>query len=482
MLNLKPIGLVGGTVICAVGFLLFIPLITEIFYESESWQSYVVPILIYLIVGGSLIITNRSVELKISTKEAFIITVLSWILLAFLSAVPFIYTKINLSVVDALFESMSGITTTGSTIINNLDYLPKGILIWRAMLQWLGGIGIVVIALFILPFLRIGGMQLFHLEGDDPYEKFLPKISSVVSKIILVYVALTLILIILYYLNGMILFDAVAHSFTTISTGGFSTHNESFAYFQSNSILNIAIIFMIIGSIPFLLLAQTTITNFLNVIKDHQVRLFLTILIISIIMIYYLARDYVEGDIFHQISTISFNTISIISGTGFVSDNFENWGNYASVLFLFLMFIGGCAGSTTGGLKIFRFQILFKYIVLHLRKMLQPHMVITSHFNGKKITDSTYESVMTFFFIYIITFASSALLLSFSGIDFLTCISAAASAISNVGPGLGEIIGPEGNYSKLTDYSKLVLTLTMFLGRLEMLTIFVLLLPSFWKN
>ncbi len=482
MLNLKPIGLVGGTVICAVGFLLFIPLITEIFYESESWQSYVVPILIYLIVGGSLIITNRSVELKISTKEAFIITVLSWILLAFLSAVPFIYTKINLSVVDALFESMSGITTTGSTIINNLDYLPKGILIWRAMLQWLGGIGIVVIALFILPFLRIGGMQLFHLEGDDPYEKFLPKISSVVSKIILVYVALTLILIILYYLNGMILFDAVAHSFTTISTGGFSTHNESFAYFQSNSILNIAIIFMIIGSIPFLLLAQTTITNFLNVIKDHQVRLFLTILIISIIMIYYLARDYVEGDIFHQISTISFNTISIISGTGFVSDNFENWGNYASVLFLFLMFIGGCAGSTTGGLKIFRFQILFKYIVLHLRKMLQPHMVISSHFNGKKITDSTYESVMTFFFIYIITFASSALLLSFSGIDFLTCISAAASAISNVGPGLGEIIGPEGNYSKLTDYSKLVLTLTMFLGRLEMLTIFVLLLPSFWKN
>ena len=482
MLNLKPIGLVGGTVICAVGFLLFIPLITEIFYQSESWQSYAVPILIYLIVGGSLIITNRSVELKISTKEAFIITVLSWILLAFLSAVPFIYTKINLSVVDALFESMSGITTTGSTIINNLDYLPKGILIWRAMLQWLGGIGIVVIALFILPFLRIGGMQLFHLEGDDPYEKFLPKISSVVSKIILVYVALTLILIILYYLNGMILFDAVAHSFTTISTGGFSTHNESFAYFQSNSILNIAIIFMIIGSIPFLLLAQTTITNFLNVIKDHQVRLFLTILIISIIMIYYLARDYVEGDIFHQISTISFNTISIISGTGFVSDNFENWGNYASVLFLFLMFIGGCAGSTTGGLKIFRFQILFKYIVLHLRKMLQPHMVISSHFNGKKITDSTYESVMTFFFIYIITFASSALLLSFSGIDFLTCISAAASAISNVGPGLGEIIGPEGNYSKLTDYSKLVLTLTMFLGRLEMLTIFVLLLPSFWKN
>ena len=482
MFNFKPIALVGGTVICAVGFLLFIPLITEIIYQTESWQSYAVPILLYLIVGGSLVITNRNVELKISTKEAFIITSLSWILLSILCAVPFIYTQSNLSVVDSIFESMSGITTTGATIITNLDELPKGILIWRALLQWLGGIGIIVIALVILPFLRIGGMQLFHLEGDDPYEKFLPKISSVVSKIIIVYLTLTFLLALLYYIYGMNLFDAIAHSFTTISTGGFSTHNESFAYFKSNAILNIAIIFMIIGSIPFLLLAQTTLTNIFNIIKDHQVRLFLIILIISITIIYFFAKNYVDGSMLHQLSTISFNTISIISGTGYVSDNFENWGNYASVLFLFLMFIGGCAGSTTGGLKIFRFQILFKYIILHLKKMLQPHMVISAKFNGKTVPESTFESVMTLFFIYIITFVISALLLSFSGIDFLTCISAAASAISNVGPGLGDVIGPEGNYSTLNNYSKFVLIVTMFLGRLEMLTIFILFLPSFWKN
>ena len=457
MFNFKPIALVGGTVICAVGFLLFIPLITEIVYQTESWQSYAVPILLYLIVGGSLVITNRNVELKISTKEAFIITSLSWILLSLLCAVPFIYSQSGLSLIDSLFESMSGITTTGATILNNLDELPKGILIWRALLQWLGGIGIVVIALVILPFLRIGGMQLFHLEGDDPYEKFLPKISSVVSKIIIVYIALTLLLTVLYFLNGMILFDAIAHSFTTISTGGFSTHNESFAYFQSNSILNIAIIFMIIGSIPFLLLAQTTVANIFNVIKDHQVRLFLIILTISITMIYYFARNYIDGDIIHQLSTISFNTISIISGTGYVSDNYENWGNYASVLFLFLMFIGGCAGSTTGGIKVFRFQILFKYINLHLKKMLQPHSVVNIHFNGKKVPESSYESVMIFFFVYILTFAISALLLSFNGLDFLTCISAAASAIANVGPGLGEVIGPNGNYSTLNTFSKTIL-------------------------
>ena len=482
MFNFKPIALVGGTVICAVGFLLFIPLITEIIYQTESWQLYAVPILLYLIVGGSMVITNRNVELKISTKEAFIITSLSWILLSILCAVPFIYTQSNLSVVDSIFESMSGITTTGATIITNLDELPKGILIWRALLQWLGGIGIIVIALVILPFLRIGGMQLFHLEGDDPYEKFLPKISSVVSKIIIVYLTITFLLALLYYIYGMNLFDAITHSFTTISTGGFSTHNESFAYFKSNAILNIAIIFMIIGSIPFLLLAQTTLTNIFNIIKDHQVRLFLIILIISITIIYFFAKNYVDGNMLHQLSTISFNTISIISGTGYVSDNFENWGNYASVLFLFLMFIGGCAGSTTGGLKVFRFQILFKYIILHLKKMLQPHMVISAKFNGKTVPESTFESVMTLFFIYIITFVISALLLSFSGIDFLTCISAAASAISNVGPGLGDVIGPEGNYSTLNNYSKFVLIVTMFLGRLEMLTIFILFLPSFWKN
>ncbi len=482
MLNFKPIALVGGTVVCAVGFLLFIPMITELIYRTESWQSYFVPILLYIIVGGSLVITNRNVELKISTKEAFLITVLSWLLLGILCAVPFIYTKTNLTVVDAFFESMSGITTTGATVLNNLDELPKGILIWRALLQWLGGIGIVVIALVILPFLRIGGMQLFHLEGDDPYDKFLPKISSVVKKIIIVYTSLTAILFILYYLNHMTPFDALAHSFTTISTGGFSTHDNSFAYFQNTSLLNIAIIFMILGSFPFLLLAQMSLTNISSLIRDNQIRLFLSILVLAIVSIYYFAQSYVDGNTLQKLSTISFNTISIISGTGYISSNFEKWGNYASVLFLLLMFIGGCAGSTTGGLKIFRFQILFKFIILHLKKMLQPHIIMTAQFNGKKVTESTYESVVIFFFVYIFTFFVSSLLLSFSGLDFLTCISAAASSISNVGPGLGEIIGPDGNYSSLTNYSKLVLVLTMFLGRLEMLTIFVLLLPSFWKN
>ena len=354
MFNLKPIALVSGTVTCAVGFFLFIPLIAEIIYESESWQSYAVPILLYLIVGGSLVITNRNVDLKISLKEAFIITVLSWLLLTFLCAVPFLYTEVNLGIVDALFESMSGVTTTGATTLSNLESLPKGILIWRAFLQWLGGIGIVVIALFILPFLRIGGMQLFHLEGDDPYDKSLPKISSVIKKIFVIYATLTVALIFLYYICGMMPFDAISHSFTTISTGGFSTYDSSFAFFNNDKILLVAIIFMILGSLPFLVLVQTSKKNLFAIFKDHQVRVFILILFIAILLIFYFANNYIDGNYLNKVIAVSFNTISIISGTGYVSDNFENWGNYASVLFLILMFIGGCAGSTTGGLKVFQ--------------------------------------------------------------------------------------------------------------------------------
>ena len=275
-------------------------------------------------------------------------------------------------------------------------------------------------------------------------------------------------------------FDALAHSFTTISTGGFSTHDQSFAYFNSSSILLIAIIFMIIGSLPFLVIAQTVLIIFCNYKRSSGENIFINIICIYLYYLFF-AETYINGNLFDKIISISFNTISVISGTGYVSENFENWGNYASVLFLILMFIGGCAGSTTGGLKVFRFST-FKYLRLHFKKMLQPHAVIAGYFNNKSIPESTYESVMSFFFLYILTFASSALLLSFSGLDFLTCVSAAASAISNVGPGLGDIIGPEGNYSLLSDYSKIVLTATMFLGRLEMLTIFILFLPSFWKN
>ena len=481
MINIKPIAFISGTLICATGFFLFIPLLTEIFYKTDQWQAYSIPIILYLIVGGSLVISNKDIDIEVDLKSGFFMTVFSWILLSIICAIPFMYAKSNLNWIDALFESMSGLTTTGATILTNLDELPKGILIWRSFLQWVGGVGIIIIALFILPFLKVGGMQLFHSEGDDPYEKFSPKISSTIKSIFFIYLFITLIGIFLYTFFGMGVFDAINHSLTSIATGGFSTHDESFAYFHSTALLYVSSIIMILGSIPFILLAQTSFQN-PRIFKDEQVRIFIIILILIISSLFFLAGGYIEGTVYDKLGHITFNTISIISGTGFISDNFENWGNYASILFLFLMFIGGCAGSTTSGLKIFRFKILFLSLRNHLNKLLRPHGIFTYQFNGKTIPENTFESVMSFFFIFIITFVITALLLSFSGLDFITCISASASALANIGPGLGDIIGPEGNYSTLNNYTKIVLTITMLLGRLEILTLLIFFLPKFWKN
>ena len=459
MFDIKPISLVLGFLICSTGIFLIIPLITEIIYQTDDWKVYAIPSIIYLIVGGSLVILHKGTVMKLNLKGAFFLTGLSWVVMAFICSVPLMLAKTNLIFVDAFFESMSGITTTGSTVINNLDIQPKGVLIWRAILQWLGGVGIIVLAISVLPFLKVGGMQLFHMEGDDPYEKFLPRISSVVSKIFIIYIFLTFLCCISYFLSGMNFFDAITHSFTTISTGGFSTHENSFAFFQNNRIYLTAIIFMLLGSLPFILLAQFSLKKPFNLFKDQQVRAFLLIIIGLIILLYIMV-----GDSMNQ------------------SDNFEKWGGYSSLIFLFIMFIGGCAGSTTGGLKVFRFQILFLQAKNHMKKLIKPHGVFASKFNGNSISESTFDSVTGFFFLYIISYIIIAVLLSLSGLDLITSLSAAATSISNVGPGLGDLIGPEGNFSSLSSYSKIILSIAMLFGRLEILTLLILLLPFYWRN
>ena len=482
MFDIKPISLVLGFLICSTGIFLIIPLITEIIYQTDDWKVYAIPSIIYLIVGGSLVILHKGTVMKLNLKGAFFLTGLSWVVMAFICSVPLMLAKTNLIFVDAFFESMSGITTTGSTVINNLDIQPKGVLIWRAILQWLGGVGIIVLAISVLPFLKVGGMQLFHMEGDDPYEKFLPRISSVVSKIFIIYIFLTFLCCISYFLSGMNIFVAITHSFTTISTGGFSTHENSFAFFQNNRIYLTAIIFMLLGSLPFILLAQFSLKKPFNLFKDQQVRAFLLIIIGLIILLYIMVGDSMNQNIQNKIFNIAFNSISIISGTGFISDNFEKWGGYSSLIFLFIMFIGGCAGSTTGGLKVFRFQILFLQAKNHMKKLIKPHGVFASKFNGNSISESTFDSVTGFFFLYIISYIIIAVLLSLSGLDLITSLSAAATSISNVGPGLGDLIGPEGNFSALSSYSKIILSIAMLFGRLEILTLLILLLPFYWRN
>jgi len=379
---------------------------------------------------------------------------------------------------------MSGITTTGSTIIVNLESTPKSILIWRAILQWLGGIGVIVMAITILPLLNVGGMQLFKKDQVSyASEKILPKTREVTLVISIIYLVLTLTCGAAYWFVGMNLFDSIAHSMTTIATGGFSTHSDSIGYFQNPKIEIISIIFIILGSLPFIAYIKFFKGEKKIFLKDSQIRGLLNILIISILlMIAYLMFDNKTYDFLDNLRISTFNVVSILSGTGYVTSDFSSWGKFPLIFFLFLMFIGGCAGSTTCGIKIFRFQILGRFIISQIKKLVYPHGIFPIKYNNEIISNTFIYSIITFVFLYFFIFFILAALLSINGLDFVTSISGSASAISNVGPGLGDIIGPDGNFSDLPNFSKLSLSLGMLLGRLELFAVLVLFFPSFWKN
>ncbi len=471
-----------GLLLCIEAFAMLIPMFFDILYKNNDWVQFFYTSLITFFIGIILFISFRKKNIKLGIRQAFVLTISSWIVISLFGSLPFIYTSSSLSYTDAFFESVSGITTTGSTVIYNLENLSEGILIWRSLLQWFGGIGIIVLAMAILPTLQIGGMQLLHMEHDDPYEKTIPKVNRFVLEIFLLYVFLSIICGLLYFFNGMSFFDSTIHAMTTISTGGFSNYNESFAYFDSFKIEIISVIFMLIGSLPFVLYLQFLHKQKKSFIKDDQIKLFFVILFIIVFLTtLWLFRNQ-STDILSSFRISLFNITSILTGTGYTSSNFSNWGSFGNVIMIIIMFIGGCAGSTTGGIKIFRLQILFRGAINQIKKLTQPHAVLVMRFNGNPVNENTYNSVMGFFFMYIFLFIISAISLSFFDMDFLTAFSAAASAISNVGPGLGDIVGPAGNYFLLDNGAKWILSLTMIIGRLEIFTVLVLLSINFWKN
>tara|TARA_Y100001970_G_scaffold88081_1_gene111180 strand:+ start:4592 stop:6040 length:1449 start_codon:yes stop_codon:yes gene_type:complete len=471
-----------GSLLCIQSIAMLIPLIFDLIYENNDWKEFFYCSLITFFFGLVLHISFKKEKIKIDIRQAFVLTLFSWVVIALFGSVPFVYTSANLTYTNALFETISGITTTGATVIKNLDFLSEGILIWRSLLQWFGGIGIIVLAIAILPTLQIGGMQLLHTEHDDPYEKTLPKINQFIIEIFLLYVILTFICFILYYINGMTGFDSIIHSLTTISTGGFSSHNLSFAFFQSQSLELICVIFMIVGSLPFVIYLQFVHGDKSSIIKDDQIRLFIILLFSIIIITTVWLNSYLGTDILTSIRLSLFNITSILTGTGYSSSNYSNWGSFGLVIMIIIMFIGGCAGSTTGGIKIFRLQILFRGTRAQIKKLTKPHAVFVMRFNNKTVNENTYNSIMGFFFMYILVFIIASISLSFFNLDFVSSFSAAASAISNVGPGLGNLIGPIGSYSNLDDGAKWILILTMLIGRLEIFTILVLLSFNFWRK
>ena len=461
---------------------MFIPFFVEFLYDENN-NAFLSSASVTAFIGILLILTNLEENRKLNLQQAFLLTALSWLSIAIFGCLPFVFSNLNLSLVDAFFESMSGITTTGATILTNLEETPKSLLIWRSILQWLGGIGVIVMTITILPLLNVGGMQLFRVESADTAEKILPRTREVTLIISTIYLALTFFCATSYWFAGMNIFDSVAHSMTTIATGGFSTYSDSIGHFANPTIEIVSIIFIILGSIPFIAYLKFIKGDKKILLKDTQIKGMLYLLIFSsLLMFLYLIINNKDYNLLQNLRISTFNVVSILSGTGYVTADFSLWGNFPLVFFLFLMFIGGCAGSTACGIKIFRFQILIYFIINQLKKLVYPRGIFIIKYNNEKITNTFIYSIITFIFLYFFIFFILAAILSLNGLDFITAISGSASAISNVGPGLGEVIGPNGNFSNLPDFSKLSLSLGMLLGRLELFAILVLFFPSFWKN
>ena len=479
---LSPVLNILGLLTTILGAAMLIPMCVDLYFGSSDWQVFALSALLTAFVGVSVwLATSQRDAFDLGLRQAFLLTNGSWISIGIFGALPFIFSELQLSVTDAVFESVSGITTTGSTVLQDIEMASPGILIWRALLQWLGGVGIIVMAMAILPMLSVGGMQLFRTESYDTADKVVPRATQLAGGIGLVYAGLTASWAIMLSFAGMSNFDAIAHAMTTIATGGYSTRTASIAAFESVAIEWIIIFGMIVGSLPFAHYLAIVRGGWRPLLQDPQVRWFLALLAsVVLVLIWFLSSDGMP--VAAAIRQASFNAVSIMTGTGYGSANFSAWGGFASTLLLITMFIGGCGGSTTCGIKMFRLQVLATTARVQIGRLLRPHAVILAYYNRRPVANEVMDSVMGFFYLYIICFVVLAILLGALGLDFITALSGAATSISNVGPGLGNLIGAEGNFSALPDMAKWIMAFGMLLGRLELFTVLVMLNPGFWRR
>tara|TARA_R110002096_G_scaffold432240_1_gene648684 strand:+ start:105015 stop:106439 length:1425 start_codon:yes stop_codon:yes gene_type:complete len=474
--------MVSGIFLLIIGLGMLLPMAVDLAVGNPDWQVFALISGIVVFFGSSLFLSNRGEYDEFTVQQAFLLTFVSWLLMPAFGALPFVFSELSLSYTDAYFEAMSGISTTGSTVITGLDGAPPGILLWRSLLQWFGGVGIIVMAVAILPILQIGGMQLFKIESFDVSDKLLPRATQLASALSLIYVALTLICAVTFWLAGMTAFEAVCHSFTTIATGGFSTSDGSIGHFDSAMIDYTVTFFMIVGSLPFLLYLRVLRGQTNGFYHDSQVRWFLALVVILIALMTIWVWTNNIYDFEEALRYTTFNVVSILTGTGYATTDYTAWGTMPIMLFFFIMFIGGCAGSTSCGIKIFRFQVLVSMCAAHFKKLLRPNGIFIPRYNGGPIDESVTGSVLSYLFLFVVCYVILALCLALTGLDFVTAVSGAGTAMANVGPALGPIIGPSGTFQELPDISKWLLTFGMLLGRLELFAVLVLLSPKFWAN
>lgn len=481
-MNFKPIFYVNGLLLLALAAAMAFPAFLDLARGHEDWKVFIVAMVVTSFAGFALTFINHQKHFHMEHREIFVMTSLSWILMAAFGALPFCFAEKPLTFAQGFFEAMSGLTTTGSTVYSGLDTMPAGLLLWRALLHWIGGIGFIVVAIAILPLLKISGMQLFKSQSFGEVEKALPRANQIAVFLCAVYAALTFTCAGLYYGAGMTPFEAICHAMATVSTGGFSTSDGSLGHFGSAAIDMIAITFMLAASLPFLLFLRLFGGSIKGFFNDNQVSAFLMIVaVLASIVTAYLVFTGRYG-VFDSLRHATFMVVTIITTTGFATQDYTTWGPFAAGMAFMITFMGGCSGSTAGGLKTFRLQILWKLMMQQLKSLIMPNSISSVTYNGKRVSDDDLAAVAGLFFIYIATWILVSILLSVCGLNVITAMTGAATAISNVGPGLGAIIGPAGNFSTLETAPLWILSVSMLLGRLEFMTLVILLMPRFWRG
>ncbi|MGY9048255.1 potassium transporter TrkH [Puniceibacterium antarcticum] len=481
MFDLRPVCYVIGLLVTILGATMLLPMLVDIVEGRDEWPVFAQSAIVTMFCGGLIALACvNAVPDRLSIQQTFLLTTGVWVFLPIFGALPFVLGATEARFVDAFFEAMSGMTTTGSTVFTGLESLPKGILLWRGLLQWLGGIGIIVVAMVFLPELRVGGMQVFRSEAFDTMGKILPRATQIASSISTIYVSITLSCALAYLVCGMNAFDAVVHALSTVSTGGFANYDASFAQF-SGPAEYVASVFMVLAALPFVRYVQMVNGNQRAIFRDSQIRTFLMIVLVLVLIMVFVLLQIFPHHPEQAFREALFNVTSIISGTGYASVDYMTWGPFLIAMFFFIGLIGGCAGSTTCSVKVFRYQLLFASIRVQLRKIRSPHGIFTPRYEGRVVDEEVMSSVISFFVFFVVTLGVLSVALSMTGLDFVTAISGAATALGNIGPGLGDRIGPAGNFQGLNDTAKWILIIAMLLGRLELLSVYAILTVRFWR-
>ncbi|POF32889.1 trk system potassium uptake protein TrkH [Roseibium marinum] len=479
-MNFRAIALPIGRLLILISLLMIIPAIADAFAAHPDWRVFLVSGLLLGTAGILTTIAFRGEKPPIHFREAIVFVNASWFAFSLAAAVPFYFSGLGISFTDAFFEAVSGLTTTGSTVLTGLDGFPPGILLWRALLQWVGGIGVVALGIWLLPGLRVGGSQLFALESSEKTSKPYGKIAPFVYRLLVLYGTLTLGCLLLYRLCGMSFFNAIVHSMTTVSTGGFSTSDRSFSQFSGTAVYWVASLFMLLSSVPFLYLIRSLERRRFD--RDTQIGLLLFFVTAASFGVFYFERFIVHDTPFHMFTLAVFNVVSVITTTGYAANDYLQFGPAVIAIFFVLTFFGGCSGSTAGGFKMFRIAVLTSYIQSLLRRIVRPHRVAEPRYQGHAVTGNVLEGILIFAVLYTGAFAAFSVIYMMLDLDLETALSASITALANVGPGVGNIIGPSGTFQTLPDAAKWFLALEMIIGRLEIIAAILLLTPDYWLD